>query len=694
MELARIGAGFSDIPTAISNSIATIQRSNLTLMNQLETSRDMMAAQERELIRAGSFTSELEEYGNLWYKYGENNAATQEAKDIYLAVKRALTYVNISKNLDGTITYEIDWKGLEEARENGEITEEAYELMKDKLDNLEEQAKKMHEVIEDTDKVLTETYEAIIDYKKEIADVEDKLIKQLEDNLKEQIDNTKKLSDAIKNALKNLLDEVKRKLDERRQKEDNEKTERDIVNKQQRLALLRSSSAGNQVEIAQLEKEISDAQQSYQRTLEDQLLNKLQQQGDEAARQRERQIAIAQAQLDLSKSTNRELVNLWLSDPETYKDEIIKALLEADNYDEKGTYGQEVAEADANKTYVQLVTNLNQTNSEIEGTVANIAKKIEEFKKLLNDKLDNAFRGTNVLSDVIERTLSGEGTFTKALTSLKELLDYHLSAREISSVVKQENGGVLSAKALHDVGFTAKQAYDAGYGYDALKEAGYDLSEIRKAGYGAPYILAHDNTVTPEDLRNAGYLAGDLYNAGYDYNALKQIGYDLSEMYTGRIDPRTIVFNDESVTFEDLVKVGYKPSVVAAAFAALQKKKARENRQKTFKEAHTKRYATGGIADYTGPAWLDGTPTKPELVLNQQDTKNFLQLKDVLSSVMRGGAFDTPAAIGAGDMNYEININVDHIENDYDVDKIANRVKKIIVQDSTYRNVTSVRKFR
>jgi hypothetical protein len=27
-------------------------------------------------------------------------------------------------------------------------------------------------------------------------------------------------------------------------------------------------------------------------------------------------------------------------------------------------------------------------------------------------------------------------------------------------------------------------------------------------------------------------------------------------------------------------------------------------------------YKTGGLADFTGPAWLDGTKSKPEYVLN------------------------------------------------------------------------------
>lgn len=36
------------------------------------------------------------------------------------------------------------------------------------------------------------------------------------------------------------------------------------------------------------------------------------------------------------------------------------------------------------------------------------------------------------------------------------------------------------------------------------------------------------------------------------------------------------------------------------------------------------RYATGGLADFTGPAWLDGSKSKPELVLNSKDTENLL----------------------------------------------------------------------
>ena len=43
-----------------------------------------------------------------------------------------------------------------------------------------------------------------------------------------------------------------------------------------------------------------------------------------------------------------------------------------------------------------------------------------------------------------------------------------------------------------------------------------------------------------------------------------------------------------------------------------------DNKKKIFK--------TGGLADFTGPAWLDGTKSAPEAVLNAAQTKAFMRL--------------------------------------------------------------------
>lgn len=108
-----------------------------------------------------------------------------------------------------------------------------------------------------------------------------------------------------------------------------------------------------------------------------------------------------------------------------------------------------------------------------------------------------------------------------------------------------------------------------------------------------------------------------------------------------------------------------------------------------FKKSDVKAYAKGGLADFTGPAWLDGTKSNPEMVLNSKDTKNFIILKDLLSDLLNNSN-KTSSFENSGDNYYEININVDELSNDYDVDKLASKIKTMIANDSMYRNVNTI----
>lgn len=98
-------------------------------------------------------------------------------------------------------------------------------------------------------------------------------------------------------------------------------------------------------------------------------------------------------------------------------------------------------------------------------------------------------------------------------------------------------------------------------------------------------------------------------------------------------------------------------------------------------------YLHGGLADFTGPAWLDGTKTRPELVLNAKDTQNFIQLKDILASLMTSPQTSTE---NNGDITYDIDINVESISSDYDVEQVANKIKSLINEDARYRNNNAV----
>lgn len=109
-----------------------------------------------------------------------------------------------------------------------------------------------------------------------------------------------------------------------------------------------------------------------------------------------------------------------------------------------------------------------------------------------------------------------------------------------------------------------------------------------------------------------------------------------------------------------------------------------------FKQSDIKAYKTGGLIDYTGLAQVDGTKTKPEMVLNANDTKNFLAIVDKLKGVplsIKGDEFAgyksiIQHAISSADTiskklnsiqsrtvnqdvnsNVTLNVNIDHVEN-------------------------------
>lgn len=116
-----------------------------------------------------------------------------------------------------------------------------------------------------------------------------------------------------------------------------------------------------------------------------------------------------------------------------------------------------------------------------------------------------------------------------------------------------------------------------------------------------------------------------------------------------------------------------------------------------FRKGDVKAYKTGGLADYTGMAWLDGTASNPEMVLNPKDTKNFIALKDAMRSISDGSSpiadlfnngenaanilkqlakIASPyAARGAniGDITYQINIPIDHVQ---DYEDFMNKMRK------------------
>jgi hypothetical protein len=98
------------------------------------------------------------------------------------------------------------------------------------------------------------------------------------------------------------------------------------------------------------------------------------------------------------------------------------------------------------------------------------------------------------------------------------------------------------------------------------------------------------------------------------------------------------------------------------------------------KSSNYQKFKTGGLVNYTGPAWVDGTPTKPEAFLSAKDTELIASLRDVLGSVFRGTSIPSSAIQKSGDTYYEIHINVDELGDGYSVEDLMEEMEERIIQ--------------
>lgn len=100
-----------------------------------------------------------------------------------------------------------------------------------------------------------------------------------------------------------------------------------------------------------------------------------------------------------------------------------------------------------------------------------------------------------------------------------------------------------------------------------------------------------------------------------------------------------------------------------------------------------KAYKTGGMADYTGPAWLDGTKQRPERILSPYQTELF---EDMLQTLHAIRTFRAPAAAvqpRLPDQHAQqglhidsITVQVQHLDSDQDYEEMAERVGEHIME--------------
>ncbi len=103
-------------------------------------------------------------------------------------------------------------------------------------------------------------------------------------------------------------------------------------------------------------------------------------------------------------------------------------------------------------------------------------------------------------------------------------------------------------------------------------------------------------------------------------------------------------------------------------------------------------YKQGGLADFTGPAWLDGTKSTPEAVLNPKQTRLFTSMVNSLEKASNNSNINSPlgTSYNIGDIN--TTIKVDKLDSQTDINRLAMQVEDKIVRDIRNRVSVSITK--
>ena len=471
-------------------------------------------------------------------------------------------------------------------------------------------------------------------YRSDYVDLVNQLADLYEQAQQKIIDDQKDAYDKLKEQDDNYLDELRKNIEARRKARDRENDVDEIVKKQKRLAMLmRDSSGRNAGEIADLQKEIQNAQQDIIDEDIDRVIDSMEEANDKQQENWDNVIDKLQEQLDQDKE-NGKFIKL----AEQKFEEGPEAVMEAfkDFFKTTGPYSQ-----------------------------AEIDKKLQEILNIL-PKAFKYFNGENPSEN---SNLGNESKYKKinyldpqgniqqgyiSTADNKTYKDAELTERIDQGSIVYVNGKAYKLVGDNGVDVTSQ-----------LTEAQKKLLRINTGGQGTPSSNINTSTTTSRaKVANTGGKGVNL-RSGPGKNYEKVGAYS---------DGTTVTVLDESNSAWWKVKVGNATGYMASQYL--------------------KKYLNGGLVDFTGPAWVDGSKSAPEAFLDAQDTRNFAQLKDILASLLRADRFKANEVSPTRGGDCTIYVTVDQIASDYDVDEAVARIKQEIMSGSAYRNINLVNRHR
>lgn len=347
------------------------------------------------------------------------------------------------------------------------------------------------------------------------------------------------------------------------------------------------------------------------------------------------------------------------------------------------------------KQYAQEISAVNKLLAE-DPFNTNLISRREELLKLQRESIKSANEEKKAVKSLVEEGIK------KELSSVKELIDSYTSqldrTKDLYDYQKKISDKTSNIASLN------KQL--AAYSNDLSEESKSKVQKLKVELDKAQTEL--QETQYERSISEQKKLLDNFYS-DYEETLNKRLD-DVDGLLSNMTDVVNANGSGINQTLKEISSaVGYGITAITESIwnnssgidgsvnGAIGSTKSNVANMVANSNAYVKKYATGGLVDYTGIAKVDGSKSKPELVLNPQDTQNLLavvsKIKDIPITVagqeFAGYKSMVQHAIASPDLygkmstiqnhtvnqevsnNVTLNVNIDHVENYEDfVDKL------------------------
>ena len=644
----------------------SIEDSTVALQRYANATHNLVAEEtaKQQVIQAGLKNyADMIENGNYAYTNRETGQTTN------------VNFGDYARKDNRTGKYIIDQRLINEAKFTDDIKDlleeqvSNYNKYRDELLKSEDNVRKAEKELQEQRKTALNNYAAM----------ETEIAEALKAQYQEEVDALKNKYDAMKDADDDYLDALQDAIDKQRQLRDKENKYEDLAQKEKKLSLMqRDTSGANELETRQLEKEVQQDRESLLDEAIDEIINGLSELYESQQELRDSEMELKEALLDNTLYWNTQAESL------------------------AGSF-------ESAEDYAQFLSGLSEEYSMM--TLAQQQVKLQEYGEtytaaseyMAMQAMDNASETGNFIVDTM--TITGEevGTIvaeTAETFSTEVIRSYNETTASFEEDMRKAEESIDSAK-------------------DALQEAINKLNECAAAANTAAQALRDEQVAQNSGGGDLGYednfgevestYIGPANGQLVDWVNLKDTmdGMAYSINSNGSVENGTIAFGANSSTthgqlasyiqklyrgneLEELQKVTTalglsttdgNSSTPLNSYQLYNKIKERLIAADATLTSVFK-YKEGGLVNYTGPAWVDGSPERPEAFLNSEDTARIGEAAKILADIPWMDRDTDNASVvtnNGGDVSVEINLNIDHISSDTDIDEMIQRVKDEIV---------------